>query len=191
MSKSGGKKHLVLNFADNPCIIAESSETLQTLKYLGAIPIRNDKHFCYKKLWKIEDVLFISDFRYFPLLCCCDFKFEGSTINLKGKIMISKTNRFFHFYEYNKNKMRCCCLIYWKFKQIFGRDVAKIICNLVVYKNDCPKGYVAKHLNNAFVKYISDEDVLQLLGTKDISDLHYLNSDRIKMTSRILDQFFK
>jgi len=177
---------ILLNF-----ILNESNKTLQTLTISTTMPAED---IYFKKLWKIDLLCNNKQFRFdnlgknFPILQIIypdDQQFRLSVITQSGKICRGYQEDILRFLEYNKNKMRCTCLIYWKFKQIFGRDVAKLICDLLLYKNDCPENWVPE---------LKDDDGKVLTGSETnlLFDLRNNVDDMLTIgATRVVDSEFE
>ena len=132
------------------------TNTLQTLEMIPTIPVT----MVFMKLWKMK---FFVDFntiyfltleqlnRCYPLLHT--IKFEDTRLQLpfvdpSGTVHRGNGDDLYRFLAYNKNKMRCVYLLYWEFKKKFGKDVAKMICNLVLYRNECPGNWTPPNTKN-------------------------------------------
>jgi len=118
--------------------MGESVQCLNCIRHDTYFTLENSNTI-FKKLWQIVCWGFPDTFQYllkninrFPLLQKINFRLP-TTVNKYGIISKGMNDQLYHRLKWNKNKMRCACLIYWKFKQIFGRDVAKYVCDFILY----------------------------------------------------------
>jgi len=150
----------------------------------------NDFKTIYKQLYSIDiwydDTLWniSKHINQLPLLQKVNIRL-ATTVCKYGIIFEGKHNLLYHRLKWNKNKMRCCCLIYWKFKQIFGKDVARYVCDFILYGLAFPEDgweYKSKHkavLNTKERMQIHDID-LEIREKQDIIGQRTIKRQRKK-----------